>query len=123
MIRRPPRSTLTDTLFPYTTLFRSGAGSPSGVHRQHQHLVAEPVGDLGDQLGATDGGGVHRGLVRPSTEQAVHVLDRGDSPADRQRDEDRSEEHTSETPVTNAHLVCSRLLEKKQRLLHHTTSN
>src|SRR3546814_15529877 len=27
MIRRPPRSTLTDTLFPYTTLFRSlGAG-------------------------------------------------------------------------------------------------
>src|SRR3546814_7566653 len=27
MIRRPPRSTRTDTLFPYTTLFRSGAGS------------------------------------------------------------------------------------------------
>src|SRR3546814_14994573 len=26
MLRRPPRSTLTDTLFPYTTLFRSGAG-------------------------------------------------------------------------------------------------
>src|SRR3546814_18000299 len=29
MIRRPPRSTRTDTLFPYTTLFRSGAA----VHR------------------------------------------------------------------------------------------
>src|SRR3546814_12370581 len=29
MIRRPPRSTRTDTLFPYTTLFRScGAGAP-----------------------------------------------------------------------------------------------
>src|SRR3546814_17625471 len=27
MIRRPPRSTRTDTLFPYTTLFRSVAGS------------------------------------------------------------------------------------------------
>src|SRR3546814_6565463 len=26
MIRRPPRSTRTDTLFPYTTLFRSGMG-------------------------------------------------------------------------------------------------
>src|SRR3546814_1807140 len=26
MIRRPPRSTRTDTLFPYTTLFRSQAG-------------------------------------------------------------------------------------------------
>src|SRR3546814_12879816 len=28
MIRRPPRSTRTDTLFPYTTLFRSVAGRP-----------------------------------------------------------------------------------------------
>src|SRR3546814_3607387 len=28
MIRRPPRSTRTDTLFPYTTLFRSGADVP-----------------------------------------------------------------------------------------------
>src|SRR3546814_18489608 len=27
MIRRPPRSTRTDTLFPYTTLFRSSAGT------------------------------------------------------------------------------------------------
>src|SRR3546814_10994673 len=32
MIRRPPRSTRTDTLFPYTTLFRSLAGD--GAHRQ-----------------------------------------------------------------------------------------
>src|SRR3546814_9483352 len=33
MVRRPPRSTRTDTLFPYTTLFRSwlpGAGFPCG---------------------------------------------------------------------------------------------
>src|SRR3546814_13232650 len=32
MIRRPPRSTRTDTLFPYTTLFRSGeaVGLPEG---------------------------------------------------------------------------------------------
>src|SRR3546814_3184874 len=34
MIRRPPRSTRTDTLFPYTTLFRSGA------RRQPGHLPA-----------------------------------------------------------------------------------
>src|SRR3546814_9663890 len=27
MVRRPPRSTRTDTLFPYTTLFRSKGGS------------------------------------------------------------------------------------------------
>src|SRR3546814_8521876 len=31
MIRRPPRSTRTDTLFPYTTLFRS-----EGVHQGHR---------------------------------------------------------------------------------------
>src|SRR3546814_7994052 len=30
MIRRPPRSTRTDTLFPYTTLFRSGSPMPVG---------------------------------------------------------------------------------------------
>src|SRR3546814_2608669 len=30
MIRRPPRSTRTDTLFPYTTLFRSAASSSRG---------------------------------------------------------------------------------------------
>src|SRR3546814_2301239 len=33
MIRRPPRSTRTDTLFPYTTLFRSGHRRLA--HRQH----------------------------------------------------------------------------------------
>src|SRR3546814_20003850 len=30
MIRRPPRSTRTDTLFPYTTLFRSTGAGPLG---------------------------------------------------------------------------------------------
>src|SRR3546814_17382422 len=34
MIRRPPRSTRTDTLFPYTTLFRSATASP------HRRLFA-----------------------------------------------------------------------------------
>src|SRR3546814_12611938 len=36
MIRRPPRSTRTDTLFPYTTLFRSGFGIAALVLR---HLL------------------------------------------------------------------------------------
>src|SRR3546814_6135461 len=34
MIRRPPRSTRTDALFPYTTLFRSRAGRGLGAARQ-----------------------------------------------------------------------------------------
>src|SRR3546814_18723782 len=33
MIRRPPRSTRTDTLFPYTTLFRSHAGRELAARR------------------------------------------------------------------------------------------
>src|SRR3546814_20042040 len=43
MIRRPPRSTRTDTLFPYTTLFRS-VGRARPVHAQHQ-LVRLPIGE------------------------------------------------------------------------------
>src|SRR3546814_8188035 len=35
MIRRPPRSTRTDTLFPYTTLFRSGRHPRGGLGRRH----------------------------------------------------------------------------------------
>src|SRR3546814_13965892 len=38
MIRRPPRSTRTDTLFPYTTLFRSGLAD--GVRERLQDGVA-----------------------------------------------------------------------------------
>src|SRR3546814_8477223 len=38
MIRRPPRSTRTDTLFPDTTLFRSAVAMPAG------HPVAGPAG-------------------------------------------------------------------------------
>src|SRR3546814_8161478 len=36
MIRRPPRSTRTDTLFPYTTLFRSG-------HQREAHHLGEEL--------------------------------------------------------------------------------
>src|SRR3546814_18847813 len=45
MIRRPPRSTRTDTLFPYTTLFRSGAvGSVrgGGAGQRHNFSAALP---------------------------------------------------------------------------------
>src|SRR3546814_10126932 len=40
MIRRPPRSTRTDTLFPYTTLFRSGCGGPQRARRRGFQAVA-----------------------------------------------------------------------------------
>src|SRR3546814_16695382 len=41
MIRRPPRSTRTDTLFPYTTLFRSPAGRGD---RRHPEGLRHPRG-------------------------------------------------------------------------------
>src|SRR3546814_1352326 len=52
MIRRPPRSTRTDTLFPYTTLFRSVGGAqprlyvPDLLRRRQRDL--SPVGDARD---------------------------------------------------------------------------
>src|SRR3546814_20333756 len=56
MIRRPPRSTRTDTLFPYTTLFRSAliAGVPSegrghaAIHRQQMavHIGSRRRGEI-----------------------------------------------------------------------------
>src|SRR3546814_15205803 len=42
MIRRPPRSTRTDTLFPYTTLFRSLAGD---ALVEHEIMVISAAGD------------------------------------------------------------------------------
>src|SRR3546814_6664217 len=42
MIRRPPRSTRTDTLFPYTTLFRSPV-TPVTTHHRDELLVGEVI--------------------------------------------------------------------------------
>src|SRR3546814_19420788 len=39
MIRRPPRSTRTDTLFPYTTLFRSQCSCDHGVPRSRRRSM------------------------------------------------------------------------------------
>src|SRR3546814_4766735 len=44
MIRRPPRSTRTDTLFPYTTLFRSGGEPASGGKRLDDRQPGEARG-------------------------------------------------------------------------------
>src|SRR3546814_12822830 len=57
MIRRPPRSTRTDTLFPYTTLFRSSeATGPRGWLRNRLETIDGtariPVNALGARVGA-----------------------------------------------------------------------
>src|SRR3546814_18876908 len=62
MIRRPPRSTRTDTLFPYTTLFRSGLVAFLVVEQILEPLAgqedggADPPDDILRRLGPPDAG-------------------------------------------------------------------
>src|SRR3546814_6582811 len=103
MIRRPPRSTRTDTLFPYTTLFRSqahalahlqpAAGHPvlhgESLRRRRARAVPEPAG------GAA-GGQLLLGAVAA-----------------------RSEEHTSELQSLMRISYAVFCLKKKQKNKHH----
>src|SRR3546814_4059481 len=89
MIRRPPSSTRTDTLFPYTTLFRS----PQPV--QHQRADDQEIG--ADVLE------VFVAEIEPPRAEIVVRTDHGigqraqrDHAADVDQAERRSEEHTSE---------------------------
>ena len=87
MIRRPPRS----TLFPYTTLFRSGAAEAEpGVEAEDGAGALY----LFDDLDSLVDGAAHRFLA-PDIES-------------------RSEEHTSELQ-SRTNLVCRLLLEKKKK--------
>src|SRR3546814_331220 len=57
MIRRPPRSTRTDTLFPYTTLFRSlPAELDAG---QRRDLVRDFAEDIRDRYGVAVDAAIH----------------------------------------------------------------
>src|SRR3546814_13781538 len=56
MIRRPPRSTRTDTLFPYTTLFRSlRAVQQVRPDRADREIAADPLFDEDFEVGAIGG--------------------------------------------------------------------
>src|SRR3712207_7973592 len=99
MIRRPPRS----TLFPYTTLSRSGVHeATNGMH------VREYLG--GTSRSYTRGDGDPGSADVPSLKISVRVSE-GEPP-------DRSEEHTSELQ-SRQYLVCRLLLEKKK--IHKNT--
>src|SRR3712207_8708503 len=94
MIRRPPRS----TLFPYTTLFRSGRHrAPTTIDPSNpgsltlvRSLLAELLPNFRSQR-------VHVGLDEPW-----------------ELPDERSEEHTSELQ-SRQYLVCRLLLEKKKQ--------
>src|SRR3546814_1933209 len=67
MIRRPPRSTRTDTLFPYTTLFRSAPTNWS--FGQLCSLVSAPASYLRELPAALAGINLQHGLVAHRAEQ------------------------------------------------------
>src|SRR3546814_13236761 len=80
MIRRPPRSTSTDTLFPYTTLFRSVVGLVAAeveqqpVGRVHRHQLGDVARLAGQEAhGGADAAGL--GVVDQSLDgaEAGHV--------------------------------------------------
>src|SRR3546814_10510529 len=85
MIPRPPRSTRTDTLFPYTTLFRSRLADPDRRVRGHR---------FGDLLILH----VAEGIERLRIEQVVGELRSAHRLEHHAREDrlERSEEHTSE---------------------------
>src|SRR3546814_15988763 len=61
MIRRPPRSTRTDTLFPYTTLFRSVYGLEAAADERRGHLDLAVDALLAQDRDAWPGAGAHVG--------------------------------------------------------------
>src|SRR3546814_5281138 len=94
MIRRPPRSTRTDTLFPYTTLFRS-------AYRPQQRPADAVVPDrmAGERVPRL------RARRRPQRHQ-LHGLH-------------RSEEHTSELQSLMRISYAVFCLKKKKAKIHH----
>src|SRR3546814_4447407 len=94
MIRRPPRSTRTDTLFPYTTLFRS-----AGIALQRQHHAAEQRRERHD-----------RQRVIADVDQLAQ---------DQPWVPGRSEEHTSELQSLMRISYAVFCLKKKNRMLSY----
>src|SRR3546814_9229231 len=93
MIRRPPRSTRTDTLFPYTTLFRS---------QHHDIGIAHDVGQC-VEIGAGE-------------RRARRIVRRVDH-------DHRSEEHTSELQSLMRISYAVFCLKKKKKIKQHQEYN
>src|SRR3546814_5182590 len=101
MIRRPPRSTRTDTLFPYTTLFRSDADQ-AAERADRQRLAVELHHDVETPRTGRHAHADLAGAFGDADQHDVHHADAADQQRDgRERAEQdgqgmRSDEHTSE---------------------------
>src|SRR3546814_6131041 len=133
MVRRPPRSTRTDTLFPYTTLFRARADRSRHLREGRSQIAA--ARHLG--LSAPDprnararrAAGAHRACRRPH--QSDVGRDGGGAALSLSHRADpfrkpRSEEHTSELQSLMRSSYAAFCLKKKTSTLTpptHTTNN
>src|SRR3546814_2422654 len=88
MTRRPPRSTRTDTLLPYTTLFRSARPSrhPDKSARRKPGRKTQPIGEIALAFARDERINSKHETVVTARMRSCHEL----------RGQSRSEEHTSE---------------------------
>src|SRR3546814_1048023 len=109
MIRRPPRSTRTDPLFPYTTLFRSSP-MPGAIARMY-FSRSSPENDVASRICHV----VKSEMVCPSLSRLTSGTDSSLA--------SRSEEHTSELQSLMRISYAVFCLKKKKKILHTNTYN
>src|SRR3546814_5460661 len=98
MIRRPPRSTRTDTLFPYTTLFRSGmTAQVSAIAKKCRRALRNETS------------------IKFTLDELRALVDIGSY--------DRSEEHTSELQSLMRNSYAVFCLKKKKNTLANKVTN
>src|SRR3546814_1344605 len=107
MRRRPPRSTRTDTLFPYTTLFRSARRTSAGRFREPFSRPDLPTGRAARAE--------RRGCLRSDSLPAKAC------PAFQAHSAARSEEHTSELQSLMRISYAVFCLKKKKQQRHKIT--
>src|SRR3546814_9981022 len=117
MIRRPPRSTRTDTRFPYTTLFRSARKHWRGLEEKSS-LRARTFGSICTSFQNVSGFRRNTPLRSNGQKSATDIL---------RTHFRRSEEHTSELQSLMRISYAVFCLKKKNRtrkinLVHHTTN-
>src|SRR3546814_6044806 len=102
MIRRPPRSTRTDTLFPYTTLFRSASGDPVRNPKRVIMLRSQALGRICSSN--------PQECISRSADQRRKTEENRDAPG-----RIRSEEHTSELQSLMRNSYAVFCLKKKKK--------
>src|SRR3546814_9154869 len=117
MIRRPPRSTRTDTLFPYTTLFRSQIRTPlASLRVQAQTALDEDdPAVLRSSLERIERNAALASLLTHQLLSHAMVIHRGEAVAFEPVRLDRSEEHTSELQSLMRNSYAVFCLKKKKQ--------